>query len=277
MEGYGCSWGAITVLNAFATGIGAAIGVNLKVDVYVESSLDTKIDTYVNGCRVNVETKLIDEILNIFKQKYGLTDKLNIKIFSEIPPERGLKSSSSVANALILALANYLGLNLDNDTILNINVAASLKSGVSITGALDDAAASLIGGLVITDNVNRKILHIQNIDRYNVLISYPEQRVKTSSLKEIDFNSIKNVVNSIVHILLEGRWKEAMILNGIIYSEFLGYSPKPIFKALEHGAEAAVLSGKGPAYAALAKDVIPIMDVWRQCLNDHNFIITRTR
>jgi shikimate kinase len=42
-----------------------------------------------------------------------------------------------------------------------------------------------------------------------------------------------------------------MVLNGVLYCAAFGFSPEPILSALAAGAQAATLSGTGPAYIAL--------------------------
>ena len=276
MEGYGFSYGAITVVNAFANGIGAAIGVDLTVEVYVKSSRDMSIKTFLNNNEISIDDNLIREIIRIFRNEYGLSENLHIEIYSQIPPEKGLKSSSAVANATIMALADALNITLDHNAILNINMDASLNSGVSVTGALDDASSSLLGGLVITDNLNRRIIDRKKISLYNVVITYPQNKgVKTSKFKKIDFKPIKKFMASVINLLYKDLWKEAMFLNGLIYSGFIGYSTKPIFHALRNGAYTASLTGKGPAYIALTDDSERIRKVWKR--TGWREIITVTR
>ncbi len=276
MEGYGVAYGAITVINAFATGIGAAIGVDLKVETFIKKNIETKVKSYFLGAPINVDMSLIYEIIGFFRSRYSLEDELHIEIHSEIPPERGLKSSSAVANSLITSLFDYLGIQAGEDEVLNINVYTSLQSGVSITGALDDAAASLLGGIAITDNIGWRILKHEPIDQHNVLIAYPSTRVKTSAFRDMDFQPIRNLVRIAIDKLFEGSWREAMTLNGIIYASFLGYDVRPIYLALKQGAEAVSLTGKGPAYAAISHNIDYIRVLWEETM-ECKFIVTKTR
>lgn len=275
MEGYGVAYGAITVVNAFATGVGAAIGVDLKVETYVKKSRETRIETYYRGNPLSVNIGLVKKILEIFRDIHGFMDEVKICIDSEIPPEKGLKSSSAVANALILALYNYLDIEARERDVLKLNVSASLSSGVSLTGALDDAAASLIGGLVVTDNVGKRILLHEDIGEYDVLIAYPERRIATGAFRDMDFSPIKGLMHGITNLLLEGDWKTAMTLNGFVYTVFLGYDTKPIHLALRSGVEAVSLSGKGPAYAAVTKDLEVLRKKWEEL--DWELVVSRTR
>jgi shikimate kinase len=172
-----------------------------------------------------------------------------------------------------MAIFDLLGYDYYYYDILRINTSVSRKCGVSVTGALDDAAASLLGGLVVTDNRRDIILRRYTIDKYDVLLAYPEYGVKTSRYIDRDFTFIGGVLSMVTDMLYDGNWREAMTLNGIIYSSLLGYDVKPIYIALEAGAEAASLSGKGPSYAAVSSDVSSIEDVWSRSL-DYKFIRT---
>jgi shikimate kinase len=148
--------------------------------------------------------------------------------------------------------------------ILKLNVSASLSSGISLTGALDDAAASLIGGLVVTNNIGKRILLHKDIGEYNVLIAYPERRIATSSFRDTDFSPIKGLMHGITNLLLKGDWRAAMTLNGFVYTVFLGYDTEPIHLALRSGVEAVSLSGKGPAFAAVTKEIGVLKRKWRE-------------
>lgn len=275
-DGYGRAYGAVTILNAFATGIGAALGINTHVEARVKKSSELRIETRFNGEMIDVDTSLVKEILNIFTSKYGLKDELNIFINSYIPPERGLKSSSAVANALIIALFEYLGIGFSNKEVLRINVDASRRSGVSITGALDDAAASLLGGIVITNNKRDEIIGSTSIDKYNVLIIYPEYTIKTIFFAGKNFSIIRPYVSILTKHLLEGDWRTVAVLNGLIYSTYLGLDAKPIYSALESGAYTAGLSGKGPAYFSMGRDIESLIRGWR-IYEEYRFIKTTTR
>jgi len=276
VQGIGRAYSAVSIINALATGMGGALGIDRYVEVSVKKSSETKVTTLLHGNPIKVNLSLVEEILSIFKREYSLNEKLHITIDSEIPPERGLKSSSAVANALIIALFDYLGIGYNEMEILSINVDASLRSGVSITGALDDAAASLLGGLVFTDNINRRIISHRHIDRLPVAILYPPNRLRTSELHGTDFSKIRPIIARLFKMALEGRWMEAATLNGIFYASFLGHDTKPIFTALEAGALAAGLSGKGPAYFAISRDATQIIERWR-LLNEYDIFLAYTR
>ena len=56
-----------------------------------------------------------------------------------------------------------------------IGVAAAREVGVTITGALDDALASMLGGVVVTDNARMLLLKREEFHR-SVMLLVPEQK-----------------------------------------------------------------------------------------------------
>ena len=275
MEGFGEAHGAITVLNALATGVGAAIGVDLSVKAFIKKSNETSLITKVNNQLIKIDDSLVQGIIKFFREKYGLRDKLNIEIISEIPPSKGLKSSSAVANSLIIALFDYLGIGYSEEEVLKINVEVSRKTGVSITGALDDASASLLGGLIITNNNDDIIIKRIEIGKYRVLIMYPDYSIETRRLIDINFKPIKPLIEELQERLLAGEWIKTSIFNGIIYSSYLGISPEPIYKALSNNVLTAGLSGTGPAFYTITEPNNEV-NPWKM-YRDNHFIETYTR
>ncbi|MFQ6088706.1 MAG: shikimate kinase [Candidatus Methanofastidiosia archaeon] len=269
MIGKGKSFGAITVVSALASGKGCALGIDLPLEVEIElerGKFERK--SFVDFC--------IEEVFNYFNVSY----KPNIRIDSKIPVARGLKSSSALANALIFATLNALGESLDDEEILKINVRASRRSGVSITGALDDASACLFGGLVFTDNKKDEILKRKKFEENLKCVLYiPKEESPTKNLipKLKYIQKYSNILNSIFSLAFRGEVFEAMTLNGLTYSPILGFSCDKILKAISAGAKASSLSGTGSAVAALIskkclKDVVSaweknvmVVDVRRGC------------
>jgi len=51
----------------------------------------------------------------------------------------------------------------------------------------------------------------------------------------------------------EGKYLEALTINGLVYSAALGFDVRAAAEAIKHGALAAGLSGTGPAVSALCR------------------------
>jgi shikimate kinase len=178
-----------------------------------------------------------------------------IKTESNIPIARGLKSSSVAANAVALATVAALGKTIDDLAVVNLGVDAAFDARVTVTGAFDDACASYFGGVVVTDNLQRKIVRrFKQPEDLAVLFHVPSKKAYTA---DSDVNKLKNVAP-----LVEVAYKEALkrnfwtalSLNGIVYSSAMGYDTSVALDALNAGAVAAGLCGKGPAVTAVVSE-----------------------
>ena len=267
LTGRAVAYGAITVINAISCGLGAALGVELKTEAYVELTdrpgrIEGKILSDPGESTILIE-KAVSRVLEYFdlQDEYGAY----VETRSNIPIARGLKSSSVAANAIVLAVLDALEEEIDDMTILNLGVDAAIDAGVTITGAFDDASASYFGGLTITDNRRREILkHIRDIKQYPVLIYVPEGKIYTSRSDVRRMRVIADEVRALHRMALRGDYWQAMTLNGIIYSEILGFDAGMAIDALENGALAAGLSGTGPAVAAVVpeENIDDVREAW---------------
>jgi shikimate kinase len=133
---------------------------------------------------------------------------------------------------------------------IKIGVQAALDAKVTITGAFDDACASMLGGFVITDNKNKEL--IKREERTSeVLILAPEKQVFSSGTNVMRSRLIGKWVEMAYREAVAGNYEKAMTLNGFLYCAALGFSTEPMMAALELGIEGVSLSGTGPAYTAL--------------------------
>ncbi|WXG40491.1 MAG: shikimate kinase [Candidatus Freyarchaeum deiterrae] len=254
MKGKALAFGAGTVVNAIATGLGAAFGLALwtkaEVNLLDESGFfEGKI---LNDPSEN--TELIRATVRHVLNHFGLGQEYGARIITDsiIPISRGLKSSSVAANAVALATVAALKEDLDDLNIIGLGVDAALEARVTITGAFDDACASYFGGFVLTNNSKRILLRRQQIEEdLAVIIHVPVKKYLTieSNVKRI--KAMKNYVEHVFDIAQNGNYKTAITLNGLIYSAALGFDTEATVRALEMGAVSAGLTGKGPATIAL--------------------------
>ncbi|RLI23240.1 shikimate kinase, partial [Candidatus Bathyarchaeota archaeon] len=247
---------AVTIVNAIACGYGAALGVDLWTEAAVELTDNPNV---VEGKIVNdpsESTRLIEKTVKRILRYFRLEDKFGayVETRSNIPIARGLKSSSVAANAISLATLSALDRTLDDLTVVKLGVEASIDAGVTVTGAFDDASASYFGNITVTDNLKRRILKTFKPEIKNVLIYVPEEKYYTAESDVSKMRVFEKEVKAIHRLALEGDYWTAMTLNGILYSSILGFSPEVAISAIENGAVAAGLSGKGPAVAAVVSD-----------------------
>jgi shikimate kinase len=127
--------------------------------------------------------------------------------------------------------------------------------GVTLTGAFDDACASYLGGLVVTDNARHKILkRFRPKGSLKVLIHVPQGKMYTRDVDPKPFKIIKPFVQVAHQETLRGNYWAALTLNGLVYSTVLHQDSKLSTAALRAGALAAGLTGKGPAVVAVASE-----------------------
>ena len=242
--------GAISIVNAIATGKGATLGISLKVETTVEASKGNGI--IIESKTKDLSSRLINRVVEKIVPKADLEKtKLRISLMPEIPTGYGLKSSSAISSVVALACAKLFKPSLDDSQILIAGVDASIETGVSITGAYDDACACYYGGFVVTDNYKRKIIHSQKGPRnLSVVIFIPRSR-KRGNIKNLKTQSV--IFDQAWNLAKNSDYWNAMILNGLATSTVLNSDPKIIAELVERGALGASISGNGPAIAAVAK------------------------
>ncbi len=246
-SGYAYAFGAGTIINAIATWKGAAFGIELKTEAEVVLTDSKKIQGYMEE---GGDTRLIERCVELTLSRFRSNSGAKVATRSEIPIASGLKSSSAAANATVLATVDALGEKLEPMEAIRIGVQAALDSKVTITGAFDDACASMLGGFVITDNKKKEI--ISRVERDSgVLILAPEKKVFSSATNVARSRLIGRWVDMAYKEALAGNFEKAMTLNGFLYCAALDFGTEPMMAALEVGIEGVSLSGTGPAYTAL--------------------------
>lgn len=253
--------GAVTVVNAMATGRGAALGISLWTKARV--TLTGQPGSYAarNLTYPNEDTSLMKATVRRVLQRYRADRRYGavVETQSSIPVAAGLKSSSAASNAVALATLKALGEEAVGTEAVNFAVEASIEARVTLTGAYDDASACYMGGLIITDNVRNLILKRYALkNRMRVLIHVPAQKHYTKDVDRTKLRNIRPVVEAAHQQALRGNYWLSMTLNGLTYSKAFGYDTSPTNRALVAGAIAAGLSGKGPATAA----IVPIAKVY---------------
>ena len=261
-SGYAYAYGAGTIINAISTGKGAAFAIELKTEAEVVLTDAKKIHGYMEE---GGDTSLIERCVELTLSHFGSTSGANVATKSEIPIASGLKSSSAAANAVVLATLDALGEKLEPLEAVKIGVRAALDAKVTITGAFDDACASMLGGFVITDNKRKELINRVERDS-EVLILAPEKKVFSSSTNVVRSRLIGRWVEMAYEEAVAGNFEKAMTLNGFLYCAALGFSTEPMMAALEVGIEGVSLSGTGPSYTALGSPELldELEPVWQR-------------
>ncbi|HEX6282417.1 MAG TPA: shikimate kinase [Nitrososphaera sp.] len=239
--------GAISIVNAIATGKGSALGISLKVTAEVElrKGHGLRFITGRNG------DWLIKNIIQKTIPKETIeSNMISIRVDSEIPIGYGLKSSSAVSNAIALACSRMAKEEDLNDyAILEAAALSSLEAKVSLTGAYDDATACYFGGFTVTDNYSRRLIRKERApENLYAIIILP------SNTPRGDVRKLRNLSDIFIDAFSfaeSGQYWKAMKLNGVLASVALSSSYAPVMAAMEHGALSASISGNGPSIAAV--------------------------
>jgi shikimate kinase len=251
--------GAVSIVNAIATGKGSALGISLKVTAEVEFQKG-------RGMRVisgrNGDDELIKNIIQKTIPKQIIeSNMITVKVDSEIPIGYGLKSSSAVSNAVALACSQIEKEDDVNDyAILEVAVRSSLEAKVSLTGAYDDATACYFGGFTVTDNYSRRLVRRERAPENLYAIILLPSNTSRGDVRKL--SNLSDIFIDAFRFAESGQYWKAMKLNGVLASAALSSSYIPVMVAMEHGALSASISGNGPSIAAVGYEdaVEPIVD-----------------
>lgn len=237
------------------------LGAALSIDLHATARARAKDGSGIilarvldDSCR---DTSLIEASARVVLESYGLDERkdLYVGVSSEIPVARGLKSSSAVANAVVLACCSALGRRASAEELLKMGVKACFRAGVTLTGAFDDACASLLGGATITDN--KRLLLLKRFvpsDRLRAVVLVPHPQSLSGRVSAEKVRPMSDVL-SLAHSLAISRklWL-AMTVNGLACSDIFGHGGEAALAAMRAGALGAGLSGKGPSVAAIVRE-----------------------
>jgi shikimate kinase len=251
--------GAVSIVNAVATGKGSALGISLKVTAEVEfqKGRGMRVITGRNG-----DDELIKNIIQKTISKQIIeSNMITVKVDSEIPIGYGLKSSSAVSNAVALACSQIEKEDDVNDyAILEVAVRSSLEAKVSLTGAYDDATACYFGGFTVTDNYSRRLVRRERAPENLYAIILLPSNTSRGDVRKL--SNLSDIFIDAFRFAESGQYWKAMKLNGVLASAALSSSYIPVMVAMEHGALSASISGNGPSIAAVGYEdaVEPIVD-----------------
>jgi len=256
VRGVGVATGAISIVNALPTGVGAAVGVDLPVRAELElhpSGSSEKWDVQIGD---DHRSPLVIESLTQALRRFapGTSGRGSLSLRSAVPVGRGLKSSSAVSSAVVLAVARAIDARVSAVDVARVSAQASIEAGVSATGAFDDALAGLSTGIVVTDNARGELLRAIPVEPgLGLAIYVPAESHPPSPGLRAQFEAEALASSRAVRSAIEGRWTEAMRLNSDVVERVMGYDYRAARAGLEAaGAIACGVSGLGPALVAVA-------------------------
>ena len=194
---------------------------------------------------------------------------ISLKTQSNLPMASGLSSSSASSNAIVKVTSEIIAEEFDLKPLsdfetINLAIDASLEAGVTITGSFDDATASYFGGVVVTDNKNRKFIIKEKMNDYDILIYMPNFHSKSGDSNVERMKVLSPLVEIAYDLACKKDYFKAINLNGLIYSSTLGFISSIAIDALQSGALASGLSGTGSAFFAIVDDdsIDKVHDSW---------------
>ena len=247
MEGRATAPAAGTVLNALANGYGSAFAIDAHTEATVELDGSETVSGEIAGAP-DADTRLIERCVESVLERFGDGQGGRVRTESEVPMASGLKSSSAAANAAVLATLDALGVDLDRERACLIGVDAARDVGVTVTGAFDDASASMLGGLTVTDNTDDELLRREAVS-WDVLVYTPDRRALSAEADVSRCERIAPMADLAYELATDGEYERAMAVNGFAFCAALGYPTEPLVEAMP--AATASLSGTGPSYTAV--------------------------
>jgi shikimate kinase len=255
-------YGAVSIINAIATGKGSTLGISLKVKAKIT------LEPGFTGISKNfANDKLVNRIIrSIIPSKVLHNNFISINLTSDIPAGWGLKSSSAVSNAISLACYKLIKEEIYDRAVLNTAVNSSLWAKVSVTGAFDDACACYFGGIILSDNHYKKLIKRETVNNdLWVIIFLPNGIYRGDAMK---LKLHKELFNHAFRLAIKGDYWKAMNLNGLLINSILYNNYDPLLCAIENNCLAASYSGNGPAIATVVyKDNIDNMKASLQNYN----------
>ncbi len=297
MHGRAVALGAGTILNALATGYGAAFAIDAETRATVELTDDATVVGEIDGAP-DADTRLIERCVSLVTAEFGDGEGGRVRTESDLPMAAGLKSSSAAANATVLATLSALDVpvvdpSVDDPSVddgdaptdssaavsyadaTRIGVRAARDVGVTATGAFDDASASMLGGVTVTYNYDDELLHRDAVE-WDVLVWTPPERAYSADADISRCERVAPMADLVAELALDGRYAEAMTVNGFAFSAALGFPTDPAVEALPD-ATGVSLSGTGPSVVAVGeRDALEtIRDRW--ATRDGRTWLTTTR
>lgn len=244
----GVSYGAITVVNAMPCGKGATIGICLKTVAEFFAKGDGRRVDILND--PGEDTTMARLCVSKAFEYIGAEEPedWHLKIKSEIPISKGLKSSSSACNAIISSVLERYGSEAEPLDVVKLGIDCARKAKVTVTGSMDDSCGCHLGGFVITDNASDRLLHNSNIGEFDIVLHIPDRKIRKTGLP---LDALRSMAPRFEDLIERSKTDPFGIMteNGRLISKASGLDNSVAEMALKNGALAAGVSGSGPATA----------------------------
>jgi shikimate kinase len=262
MAGRAVAPAAGTILNALANGYGSAFAIDAHTEATVELADAGEVTGEIAGAP-NADTRLVERCVERVLERFGDGEGGRVRTESDVPMASGLKSSSAAANAAVLATLAALDATdeMTREDACRLGVEAARDAGVTVTGAFDDASASMLGGVTVTDNTEDALLR-RDEPEWHVLVYTPDEQAFSADADVSRCERVAPTADVVHELAMDGDYERAMCVNGFAFCAALGYPTDPIVEAMPEAA--ASLSGTGPSYTAVGdrRTLTDLRDVW---------------
>jgi len=274
MQGKAAAPAAGTVLNALATHRGSAFAIDeyttATVDLFTDEEIDDEEDAIVGEIEgaPDADTRLIETCVEYVLDAHGDPEVTGavVQTESDVPMASGLKSSSAAANATVMATLDALDKidRMTREDMARLGVMAARDVGVTATGAFDDASASMLGGVTVTDNDGDEVLAREEVD-WDVLVYTPPEQAFSADADVRRCEYIAPMAHLVEDLALDGRYERAMTVNGLAFCAALQFDTEPLVEAMRQ-VEGVSLSGTGPSYTAVGPRpaLEQVQEYWRE-------------
>jgi shikimate kinase len=122
----------------------------------------------------------------------------------------------------------------------------------------------MLGGVTVTDNTTDELRSRETVE-WDVLVWTPPARAFSADADVDRCRRVAPMARLVAELALDGRYGEAMTVNGLAYSAALGFPTDPAVEAMPH-ADGVSLSGTGPSVVAVGDrdDLEPVRSAWER-------------
>jgi shikimate kinase len=253
--GRGTAYGSCSLLHALGTGYGASLSLDIPAKVMLRDTPDRQEIDDPHG--------LLDSVLSTWKEA-GLPigeEEYHWMVRSEIPMGVGLKSSSAIASAAVMALADATDTSLEIPQIVELAVRAQIAAQCTITGSVDDTWAAVTTGWKV---VNPQVPIDQGValeghwpepEEWAVFVV--ERGERTATIDPQSFARAQINFQKALGAIQQGALDNAMTENGrgVALSTADQAGRKISNDLLVWGARCAGISGSGPSIVFMIPSV----------------------
>lgn len=192
----------------------------------------------------------------ILKEKYKVSQGVNVKLTKRIPSEAGLAGGSANGAGTLIALNRLWNLNLSKCELLNLG---------SQIGA--DIPFCITGGTALAEGIGEILTPIDNMPEFNVVLVKPPIGISTPwAYSKVRIENILSRPDNagMIEAINNGNKKEIALRLNNVFEDFI-FPHHPLLmdikgKLKDLGALGQIMSGSGPTIYGLFDDYHKAVD-----------------